>query len=83
LQSQIAAAPNGKFEATTIEFRRMKSDTLSIDPQLDFCRCFGGMDKTGTEIALYPPRYYTFAMFAALHKSFWGSPSIFLVCRNV
>lgn len=26
-------------------------------PQIDFCRCFGDMDETGREIALYPPGY--------------------------
>ena len=30
---------------------------LAIGPQIDFCRCFGDMDATGREIALYPPGY--------------------------
>lgn len=70
-------------EAATVELAGINSDTLSVDPQLDFCRCFGGMDKTGTEIALCPPGVSSLAMFTALHKSFWGSPSISVAFGNV
>jgi|GEM_PF-6457669 len=50
-------------------------DNITADPQIDFCRCFGGMEKTGTEIALCPPGYSRYVLCLASHKSFWGSPS--------
>lgn len=51
-------------------------DNITADPQIDFCRCFGGMERTGREIALYPPGYSRYALCLASHKSFWG-PSLF------
>lgn len=64
-------------------FKAIVQDKLPVDPQLDFCRCFGGMDKTGREIALCPPGLFPIAPRPALHKSFWGSPSFPTAIHNV
>jgi len=56
---------------------------MNTGPQIDFCRCFGGMAETGRAIALYLPCAVPSVLPLALHKSFWGPLSLVTESDNV